>query len=215
MSDNQTHMDTQTMPYPLTDIYSRQFNPYLYDSDRLFIYTAASKATFQSLTNLMKKIDEKVKSKYPLLKMSFINIADLKVVPKSLRPNITTLLKKIDSNNTTSSINHFSKQHPNIFNPQDMFFIADWDGEIINDLFDKDSKDSKDSYKIKICINDQTIITFDNCSEIGSKENCQYMNTIDNIVKDFPNLIKDDNDSNEIRFSKEIILNKKEKKTKI
>jgi hypothetical protein len=125
----------------LTDIHGRSFSPHA-AQDWLIIYAAASRSNFQALTKFIKKANATVQQQHPALRSIFVSVADLRVVPESCHRQVLPMLKMIDSKTSASAASVFRKRSPDTVYAQENFFIADWTGDTVKELFDDSATES-------------------------------------------------------------------------
>jgi hypothetical protein len=163
------------------DIHGRTFDPSVYGSDWLIIYTAASRHNFGALTKFIKKADQLIKAKHPTLKSIVVAVADLRVVPKNMQNHVLPVLKMVDKTNVNNAANAFTKQCPGSYNAQDLFFCADWSGEIVEELF---SSDADSTYRLCVVGGGNVLAYLDNTSDDGA-----YVDAIDSAVMQHPAVV--------------------------
>jgi hypothetical protein len=162
------------------DIHGRVFDPATYGSDWLLIYSVASRDNSGALTKFMTAAGDAITAKYPSLKQIFVNVANLVPVPDKMKGVVTPIISKMHSSNTSKLMNSFTKNCPGAYNGQDMFFHADYSGEVIDSL---GCSDSNWSYRVFIVAGGTIIKSFQSSTPNAVET---YTAAIDEAVQQFP-----------------------------
>jgi hypothetical protein len=98
--------DFPALPADARDVQGRRFIDAAY-RDHFVIYSVGSRYNFQQLQNRMKPAQEALLSRFPDALLTFVNAADLEIVPPALRGQVSPFLVKLDDVNANKTATMF------------------------------------------------------------------------------------------------------------
>lgn len=171
----------------VTDLPGRDFDSKAF-ADHIIIYSAASRYNFSKLTQALTPPMNALVKKYPSLKYTTVSIADMREVPDKMLSMVNPILNKVDQQNRVNAQAGYSASagSEGCFDRSRMFFVPDYKGNTLTKL---GFEDANWTFRISMVFNGVV-----QCALQSSSKNFaqQMSGTIDDLVKDNPDLIAKD-----------------------
>jgi len=162
----------------LTDLNDRAINSDI--DDEIVVFTAASRYNFQKLTEFVKPAQAEVLALFPNVRITFISVADLRIVPAASRGMVQPILRKMEAKDALETINNFITGGFDGYMSMEPYFIPDYSGDILNSI---NCTDANWTFRVFLCCNGRVFKSLQSSQQNLRKE---YVGAITSAVKKFP-----------------------------